>query len=145
MILIIDFHIIMKWTLKKMLVKQCPLLLKHFWPMFPFYTPWKQQKTKDFLVFSGDVKWEHWPEMGQWLQNCCKGLSRESSSSWNFLWEAWGQMGCKKKYTTHVRSIFHLKRNQLIHLQWKPIDRFLHEYNINLKWVNKIYKDFLTF
>ena len=58
---------------------------------------------------------------------------------------AWGQMGCKKKYTTHVRSIFHLKRNQLIYLQWKPIDRFLHEYNINLKLVNKIYKDFLTF
>ena len=38
--------------------------LTHFWPMFPFYTPWKQQKTKGFLVFSGGIKSEHWPEMG---------------------------------------------------------------------------------
>ena len=35
--------------------------LTHFWPMFPFYTPWKHQKTKGFLVFSGGTKWEHWP------------------------------------------------------------------------------------
>ena len=28
--------------------------------MFPFYTPWKQQKTKGFLLFSGGIKWEHW-------------------------------------------------------------------------------------
>ena len=32
--------------------------------MFPFYIPRKQQKTKGFLVFSRDIKWEHWPEMG---------------------------------------------------------------------------------
>ena len=32
--------------------------------MFPFYTSWKHQKTIGFLVFSGDIKWEHWPEMG---------------------------------------------------------------------------------
>ena len=38
--------------------------LNNFWPMFPFYNPWKHQKTKDFLVFSGGIKWEHWPEMG---------------------------------------------------------------------------------
>ena len=36
----------------------------HFWPIFPFYTPWKHQKTKGFLVFSGVLKWEHWPEIG---------------------------------------------------------------------------------
>ena len=23
------------------------------WPIFPFYTPWKHQKTFGFLVFSG--------------------------------------------------------------------------------------------
>ena len=39
------------------------LCLTHFWPMFLFYTPWKHQKTKGFLVFSGGIKWEHWLEM----------------------------------------------------------------------------------
>ena len=33
--------------------------LTHFWPIFPFYTPWKHQKTKDFLVFSGGIRWDH--------------------------------------------------------------------------------------
>ena len=31
--------------------------------MFPFYTPREHQKTKGFLLFSGVIKWEHWPEM----------------------------------------------------------------------------------
>ena len=39
-----------------------PVYLIHFWPMFPFYTSWKHHKTEGFLVFSGDIKWEHWPE-----------------------------------------------------------------------------------
>ena len=39
-------------------------ILTHFWPMFLFCTPWKYQKTKGFLMFSGGIKWEHWPEMG---------------------------------------------------------------------------------
>ena len=30
--------------------------LTHFWSMFPFYTPWKHQKTKGFLVFSGGCR-----------------------------------------------------------------------------------------
>ena len=37
--------------------------LTHFRPMFPFYVPLKYQKTLGFLVFSGVIKWEHWPEM----------------------------------------------------------------------------------
>ena len=32
--------------------------------MFPFYLPRKHQKTKGFLVFSGGIIWEYWPEMG---------------------------------------------------------------------------------
>ena len=35
-----------------------------FSPMFPFYTPWKQQKANGFLVFSGGIKWKHWPGIG---------------------------------------------------------------------------------
>ena len=31
--------------------------------MFPFYTTWKHQKTKGFLVFRGK-KIEQWPVMG---------------------------------------------------------------------------------
>ena len=51
--------------------------LTYFWPMFPFYTPENNRNqrisgvfrgykmgTKRFLVFSGGIKWEHWPEMG---------------------------------------------------------------------------------
>ena len=34
--------------------------------MFSFYTPWKHQKTFGFLVFSGDVKLDHWPEMDKY-------------------------------------------------------------------------------
>ena len=30
-------------------------LLIHFMPLVSFYTPWKHQKTKGFLMFSGDV------------------------------------------------------------------------------------------
>ena len=39
-----------KWskTLKKFVGK-----LNHFFPKFPFYAPWKHQKTKAFLVFLG--------------------------------------------------------------------------------------------
>ena len=31
--------------------------------MFPFYTPWNNQKIKAFVVFSGGIKWEHWPKI----------------------------------------------------------------------------------
>ena len=37
--------------------------LTRFWPMFPFYTPWKLQKKFSLLVFSGSIKWKHWLEM----------------------------------------------------------------------------------
>ena len=40
------------------------MLLTHFRSMFPFYTPWKRQKTFGFLTFSGGIESEHWPEMG---------------------------------------------------------------------------------
>ena len=32
------------------------MLLTHFKPMIPFYTPWKRQKIKGFLTFSGVKK-----------------------------------------------------------------------------------------
>ena len=38
--------------------------LTNFKPMFHFYTPWKRQKTKDFLTFSGGMEMEHRLEIG---------------------------------------------------------------------------------
>ena len=38
--------------------------LTHFWLLFPFYTPWKHQKTKDFLLLLRDIKQKHWSRMG---------------------------------------------------------------------------------
>ena len=37
--------------------------LTHFRPMFPFYIPWRRQKTIGFLTFSGSIGREHWPEI----------------------------------------------------------------------------------
>ena len=38
--------------------------LTHFMPLVSFYTFWKHQKTKGFLVFSGGIEREQWHEMG---------------------------------------------------------------------------------
>ena len=32
--------------------------------LFHFYTPWKRQKSRSFLTFSGGVEMQHWHEMG---------------------------------------------------------------------------------
>ena len=37
--------------------------LTHFRPLLLFYTPWKHQKTRGFLMFSGGIKWDYWPKM----------------------------------------------------------------------------------
>ena len=39
-------------------------LLTHFSRVSHFYTPWKRQKTKDFLTFSGGIEMWHWTKMG---------------------------------------------------------------------------------
>ena len=36
------------------------LSITHFQPMFPFYTPWKHQKTSGFLMFAGGIEVEDW-------------------------------------------------------------------------------------
>ena len=40
-----------------------PKSLIHFRPMFPFYTPWKCQKSPSFLMFSGSIGREYWLDM----------------------------------------------------------------------------------
>ena len=68
--------------------------LTHLWPMYPFYTTRKHQKTKHFLVFSVGVKWEHWPEIG-WAENliiqidCFQNgwkLSLSRETIWGIFW-----------------------------------------------------------
>ena len=39
-------------------------LLTHFEPMFHFYTPWLNEKTGGFRMFSEGVEVEHWLKMG---------------------------------------------------------------------------------
>ena len=40
-------------------------MLTHLQPMFHSYTPWKHQKTSDFLIFSGIIEVEHWLNMAK--------------------------------------------------------------------------------
>ena len=37
-------------------------LLTHVIPLVSFYTPWKDQKNSDFLMFSGVMEREKWHE-----------------------------------------------------------------------------------
>ena len=39
-------------------------MLIHFSSVSHFYTPWKRQKTKGFLTFSGGIEMWHWTKMG---------------------------------------------------------------------------------
>ena len=39
--------------------------LTDFMPLVSFYTPWKNVKTRDFLMFSGGIEKYYWHEIGQ--------------------------------------------------------------------------------
>ena len=61
------FYIRKSWTVFNS--KQCQffkvlMFWNNFLPMFSVDTTWEHQKTKGFLLFSGGLKWEHWPEIG---------------------------------------------------------------------------------
>ena len=40
------------------------ICVTHFIPLVSFYTPWKHQKTRGFLMFSGGLERDQWHEMG---------------------------------------------------------------------------------
>ena len=55
------FHHFVGLTLKRIIFlesvrKSCKRKLTHIWPITPFYSPWKQPKIKDFLVFQEGQK-----------------------------------------------------------------------------------------
>ena len=50
-------------------------------PMCPFYIPWKHQK------FLGGIKWENWPEMGDYIDIChysqtYHNKSKDAKAAW---------------------------------------------------------------
>ena len=46
-----------------------PTYLTHFMPQVSFYTPWKHQKTKGFLMFPGVIERDQWHEMSEIVIN----------------------------------------------------------------------------
>ena len=60
------WHIIFMWRKKVAVDFQICISvpLTHFSPVSHFYTPWKGQKTKGFLTFSGVIEIEHWTKLG---------------------------------------------------------------------------------
>ena len=52
------------WNINRLLISGLSRMLSHFRQMLPFDTPWKHHRTKTFLMFSGDIEQENWPEMG---------------------------------------------------------------------------------
>ena len=61
--------------------------------MLPCYSPWKYQKTYGFPLFSGSIKWEHYPEVGwtcAWLpETIFQHPICERTTFFEFLAGAW--------------------------------------------------------
>ena len=46
------------------LIRASIFSLSHVMPLVSFYTPWKHQETKGFLIFSGCIERDEWHDMG---------------------------------------------------------------------------------
>ena len=55
-------------------------LLTHLMSLISFYTLWKHEKTRGFLVFSGGIERDKWHDMG-WWQVTAWNLSGSSDCS----------------------------------------------------------------
>ena len=66
-------HLYLPWNTKKRTLNQLKLLT-HFWPMIPFYNPWKHQKT--FLYPLKTSESHRNPEMGWFKLKIDKRESR---------------------------------------------------------------------
>ena len=56
-----DGKVTEKFFRKQLEINFCAKLLT-FLPSVSFWSPWKHQKTKDFLMFPGRILREHWKE-----------------------------------------------------------------------------------
>ena len=63
---------------------------------FSFWSPWKHQKTKSFLIFSGGIERKYWEEMGLKNSDSSKILSKK----------------CHRKFTgNYIAGIYLFKVN----------------------------------
>ena len=67
--------------------------LTHFSPMSHFYTPWKIQKTYDFLTFSVGIEMWHWTKILN--QQCNENFARKSNR-WTLLPQILLPLDCGK-------------------------------------------------
>ena len=58
-------------------------MLIHFKPILHFYNPWKLQKTKDFLAFSGGIEIKGWAKIV--LSRCQSKLRIITSLIYNYV------------------------------------------------------------
>ena len=83
--------------------------------MFPFYTPWKRQKTLGFLTFSGGIERKHWPEMDKeafqnfsWkkiiLGYPTTLFEKSCHINTHYLWNKWRSHKCNLK---NPKILFH--------------------------------------
>ena len=86
--------------------------LTHFMSLISFQTPWKHQKTRSFLLFSGGIKSDQWHEMGsygsfkEFLNSKCpscpskrlwKSQTRQADQIHLDIWQQNGSKTKKKK------------------------------------------------
>ena len=104
--------------------------LTYFWPMFPFCTSSKNQKTFVFLVFSGGIKWEHWPEMVR--------LPKNSLLKVNYWSDKVSWIAHMKKFTVALKSNkkFIQLNKELCKMSPNLHDRFPHVYSIRNSLIN---------
>ena len=62
------------------------MVLTHFSPVSHIYTPWKRQKTKGFLTFSGGIEMWHWTKM----VSIAKSNRKWISFACNLIEQNWG-------------------------------------------------------
>ena len=97
--------------------------LTHFWSMFPFYTPWKHQKNKVLLVFSGAIKLEHWPVN-------LNAIIMPSHFDWAYRLENKVSAYVKKK--TILTSFIQISSS--IETRWSPLPHISRTGNMRFAW-----------
>ena len=74
--------------------------------MSHFYTPWKRQKTKGFLKFSGGIEMWHWTIMGWAICSSCSILIFELVRMLEFLCESRNSLRKKCPCSELFSSVF---------------------------------------
>ena len=88
----------------------------YFWPIFPFYILLRHKETFDFLLFSGSIKREHWPDVKnvKYLTlvtffHPINILVRQNINSRSSRLKAFHKIGVLKNFTKFTRK--HLRQS----------------------------------